>query len=46
MIAGMGSFLIAQILEKAPKDEHITYILQANDKVEYLRKYLMTHGFE
>jgi tRNA A22 N-methylase len=41
----MGSFLIAQILEKAPNKTNVTYILQANDKTEYLRKYLSEHGF-
>ncbi|MFU8792418.1 MAG: tRNA (adenine(22)-N(1))-methyltransferase [Acholeplasmataceae bacterium] len=45
VIAGMGAFLITQILDLAPSDAHITYCLQANDKVEYLRKYLADHGF-
>ena len=45
IIAGMGSFLICDILEHAPKHE-VTYILQANDKIEVLRAYLMDHGFK
>lgn len=46
VIAGMGAYLVSQILDLAPSDEDITYCLQANDKVEYLRKYLADHGFE
>ena len=46
IIAGMGAYLITQILDNAPKNEDITYCLQANDKTEYLRKYLADHGFE
>lgn len=46
VIAGMGSFLIGQILRMAPKDAHIRYILQANDKIPYLRQFLVDHGFE
>jgi tRNA (adenine22-N1)-methyltransferase len=44
IIAGMGAYLIGDILNHAPKDD-ITYILQANDKPEILRTYLMEHGF-
>lgn len=44
MIAGMGSYLIANIMEHAPSYD-VTYILQPNDKPEVLRKYLMDHGF-
>jgi tRNA (adenine22-N1)-methyltransferase len=45
VIAGMGAYLIAEIMEHAPKVNE-TYILQANDKVEVLRDYLMNHGFK
>lgn len=45
IIAGMGAFLITQILDRAPNSDGITYILQANDKTSYLRKYLCDHGF-
>ena len=44
IIAGMGAYLITDILEHAPKDK--TYILQANDKQEILRNYLNESGFE
>lgn len=44
IIAGMGAYLITEILENAPKDK--TYILQANDKQEVLRSYLNETGFE
>ncbi|TNF07749.1 MAG: SAM-dependent methyltransferase, partial [Bacillota bacterium] len=45
VIAGMGAYLICDILNHAPKHD-VTYILQANDKHEILRKYLMDHGFK
>ncbi|MDX9691079.1 MAG: class I SAM-dependent methyltransferase [Acholeplasmataceae bacterium] len=44
IIAGMGAYLICDILEHAPKDD-VDYILQANDKIEILRKYLMDNQF-
>jgi len=44
IIAGMGSFLICEILEHAPKEDR-TYILQANDKIEHLRAYLEKNNF-
>ena len=44
IIAGMGAYLIASILDHAPKAD-VTYLLQANDKPEVIRKYLMDHGF-
>jgi len=44
IIAGMGAYLITDILKNAPKDK--TYILQANDKQEILRSYLNESGFE
>lgn len=43
IIAGMGSYLIADILKSAPKD--VLLILQANDKHEVLRKFLSENGF-
>lgn len=44
IIAGMGAYLIKDILNLAPKDK--TYILQANDNHDILRAYLADHGFE
>jgi tRNA (adenine22-N1)-methyltransferase len=44
IIAGMGAYLICDILNHAPTSD-ITYILQANDKQDILRKYLMDHDF-
>ena len=44
IIAGMGAHLIKDIMNQAPKKD-ITYILQANDKIDVLREYLMHHGF-
>lgn len=45
IIAGMGAYLICDILDHAPaNDTH--YLIQANDKVEVVRAYLMNHGFE
>lgn len=45
IIAGMGSHLITEILNNAPKqDEH--YLLQANEKIDVLRSYLTSHNFE
>jgi tRNA (adenine22-N1)-methyltransferase len=45
IIAGMGSYLIGDIMKNAPQKE-ITYILQANDKVEALRESLQNQGFK
>ncbi|MDD3067903.1 MAG: class I SAM-dependent methyltransferase [Acholeplasmataceae bacterium] len=44
IIAGMGAYLIGEILDHAPSFD-VTYILQANDKPEVLRAYLKDHGF-
>lgn len=44
VIAGMGSYLIAEILDHA-KEGDIHYILQANDKQDILRDYLVHHDF-
>lgn len=44
IIAGMGAFLMAEILEHAPTNA-ITYILQPNDKPEALRRDLCRLGF-
>lgn len=44
IIAGMGAYLIAEILKCAPKDK--TFILQANDKQDILRSFLNDSGFE
>ena len=44
IIAGMGAYLITEILEHAPKQK--TYVLQANDKQEVLRAFLSESGFE
>ncbi|MFH2116921.1 MAG: class I SAM-dependent methyltransferase [Bacillota bacterium] len=44
IIAGMGAYLIADILDHAPLGNHI-YLLQANEKIEILREYLMNHEF-
>ncbi len=44
VIAGMGAYLIAEILEHAPKDD-MDIIIQANDKHPYLRKKLCELGF-
>ncbi len=45
IIAGMGAYLIADIMNHAPKGNQV-YILQANEKIEILREYLMNHGFK
>ncbi|WP_162140078.1 tRNA (adenine(22)-N(1))-methyltransferase [Haploplasma axanthum] len=45
VIAGMGAMLISNILEKAPEGD-ITYILQANSKLEVLREYLSNNNFK
>lgn len=45
VIAGMGAHLIADIMEHAPHHEAI-YILQANDKIAYLRQRLNAMGFQ
>jgi len=44
IIAGMGAYLINDILDHAPLGKQ-TYLLQANEKIEILREYLMNHGF-
>lgn len=44
IIAGMGAYLITDILDHAPKGKY-DLILQANDKIHVLRKYLMENGF-
>jgi tRNA (adenine22-N1)-methyltransferase len=45
LIAGMGAYLISDILKNAPQGD-ITYILQANDKNEALRESLQQQGFK
>jgi tRNA (adenine22-N1)-methyltransferase len=45
IISGMGANLICNIMEYAPKNNE-TYILQANDKIEILRKFLSINHFE
>ena len=47
-ICGMGGELIADIIEHAPhlKDKNINLILQPMSKVEVLREYLFSKGFE
>jgi tRNA (adenine22-N1)-methyltransferase len=45
IIAGMGAYLICDIMDHAPKRE-VTYLLQANEKTHILRDYLIRHGFE
>jgi tRNA (adenine22-N1)-methyltransferase len=45
IIAGMGATLICDILEHAPYGNEI-YLLQANDKIEILRAYLVENDFE
>lgn len=45
VVSGMGAHLIAEIMEHAPHHKAV-YILQANDKIAYLRDRLMTLGFE
>jgi tRNA (adenine22-N1)-methyltransferase len=44
IIAGMGAYLIKDILKFAPMDK--TYILQANDNHDILREFLVKQGFE
>ncbi len=44
VIAGMGAYLICDIMKHAPKED-ITYILQSNDKTEILREFLHNNGF-
>lgn len=44
IIAGMGAYLIKDILKFAPMDK--TYILQANDNHDILREYLAEHEFK
>lgn len=45
IIAGMGAYLITDIMDHAPQGKQ-TYLLQANDKIEILREYLMNKGFK
>lgn len=46
VIAGMGSNLIKTILEESPENLNITYILQANNKLEILRRYLNDNNYK
>ena len=43
IIAGMGAYTIAEILDHVFLD--VTYVLQANDKQDILRQYLMDHDY-
>ena len=43
IIAGMGAYLISDILKDAKEDA--TYIIQANDKHHVLREFLSKNGF-
>lgn len=45
VVAGMGAHLIAEIMEHAPHHKAI-YVLQANDKIAYLRDRLIKLGFQ
>lgn len=45
IIAGMGAYLISEIMKHA-KNDQATYILQANDKHDYLRNQLMHQGYK
>ncbi|MBU1094669.1 MAG: tRNA (adenine(22)-N(1))-methyltransferase TrmK [Firmicutes bacterium] len=45
IIAGMGAYLITEIMNDAPQGNQ-TYLLQANDKIEILREYLINHEFK
>lgn len=45
IIAGMGSYLISDILVNAPQDNK-HYILQTNDKEDILRKFLADNNFK
>lgn len=45
IIAGMGAYLMSEILEYAPKND-IDLILQANEKHAYLRKKISELGFK
>lgn len=44
IISGMGAYNISLILENSTKD--VVYILQPNDKEEYLRNYLTNNNFK
>lgn len=46
MIAGMGGNLISEILLDAPSDNNIKYILQANNKYERLRTFLVNNNYK
>ncbi|MDY0278321.1 MAG: class I SAM-dependent methyltransferase [Acholeplasma sp.] len=46
VIAGMGAMLITKIMEHAPDEKDITYILQPNGKYEVLRSFLTKNGFK
>lgn len=46
VIAGMGANLINSILALDPGYENTIYILQANNKVERLRKYLLDNNYK
>lgn len=43
VISGMGSYLISEIMNKRPNKD-ITYILQSNDKIDILRKFISNHN--
>ncbi len=45
IIAGMGAYLISEIMKHA-KNDQATYILQANDKHDYLRNELRHLGYK
>ncbi len=45
IIAGMGAYLICDILEHAPTN-HTHFLIQANDKIDMVRSYLMHHNFK
>jgi tRNA (adenine22-N1)-methyltransferase len=45
VIAGMGAHLMTEIMEHAPHHEAI-YVLQANDRIAYLRQRIIELGFQ
>jgi tRNA (adenine22-N1)-methyltransferase len=45
VIAGMGAYLMTEIMQEAPLKEAVTYLLQANEKIDVLRRYLSQNGF-
>ncbi len=46
VIAGMGAHLISEIMQGAPLDDAVTYLLQANEKTDVLRRFLSQNGFQ